>query len=62
MEQLCLFPEDTLKIQVEIYADDRGYRAQIAGGWWAAWGKTPKAATENVKRRYQSEQDYLNGV
>lgn len=52
----------TVKIPVEIYADDGGYRAQIAGGCWVAWGKTRDEAVKKVVRWYKGEQSHLEGV
>ena len=47
---------DAQRVQVKIYklAND-WYQALVADGWWMAYGKTPKAAVKNVKKRYEDE-------
>jgi len=47
---------DVQRIPVQIYMTGDGrYQALVAGGWWMAYGDTPKAAVKNVKRRYEQE-------
>ena len=63
MEQLGLFPEeDTHRIRGTVVKTDRGWCAQIAGGWWTAYGSTRKSAISSVVRQYQKERDYSHGI
>jgi hypothetical protein len=42
-------------VPVSVYRDGDCYRANIAGGWWVATGKTEQAAINAVVAKYEQE-------
>jgi len=60
MQQLAIPEIETVgdSLTIQIYRDGpERYCATIAGGWWAAYGRTPEVAAKNVKRQYENEQE-----
>lgn len=51
-----LFEPDAPQVKIRVtYHGTARYHAEIAGGWWGAWGYTKKIAIENVLKIYETE-------